>query len=133
VGRASILIVDDDEAFGRASVDKLVRAGFSARFHRGPFGCLNAIRETDCGLVLLDVSMPKLDGAMVLRLIRQTFAPRRIPVLLFSNMERPYLSRLAASIGADGAISKNADEAELSAQIRAAMAESLRPAHLGQR
>ncbi|MCC6558161.1 MAG: response regulator [Polyangiaceae bacterium] len=117
-----ILVIDDDEAFGLRTVKTLKRAGFDARFHRGPFGTLGAVRESRCDVVLLDVSMPKLDGAALVRMIRETFSSNRIRVVLFSNMEVGALQRLAGWVGAHDAISKSAGDADLVAQVSGVIA-----------
>jgi two-component system response regulator PrrA len=118
-----ILIVDDDASFGASAVKILQDAGFQARFHRGPFGSLHAIRETACDAVLLDVNMPKLDGAQLVRMIQQAFGALRPSVLLCSNMTAGTLQRIAQAIGAQGAIPKDAPSSELVTRIMAALAE----------
>lgn len=117
-----ILIVDDDASFGARAVKTLQDAGFQARFHHGPFGSLHAIRETASEVVLLDVNMPKLDGAQLVRMIQQAFGARRPSVLLWSNMHPRPLQRIAAVIGAQGAIVKDAPDAELITHVTAALA-----------
>jgi two-component system response regulator PrrA len=118
-----ILIVDDDASFGASAVKILQDAGFQARFHRGPFGSLHAIRETACDAVLLDVNMPKLDGAQLMRMIQQAFGALRPSVLLCSNMSLGTLQRIAQAIGAQGAIPKDAPNSEVVTSIKAALAE----------
>jgi CheY-like chemotaxis protein len=116
-----VLVIDDDAAFGEYAVQVLERAGFVSRFHRGPFGTLMAIREMDCDLVLLDVSMPRLDGPMLARMIRNAFGATKLRVFLCSGMTPGPLARLAQAAGADGAITKDtldrAPEEELSALL----------------
>jgi PleD family two-component response regulator len=112
-----ILVIDDDDSFGLRMAQTLKQAGFDARFHRGPFGTLGAIRESRCDVVLLDVSMPKLDGAALVHMIRDTFSTARIRVVLFSSMEAGALQRLAAWVGAHHAISKSVADDEVVAQI----------------
>jgi chemosensory pili system protein ChpA (sensor histidine kinase/response regulator) len=119
-----ILIIDDDANFGANAVQMLESAGFNARFHRGPFGSLQAIRETVCELVLLDVNMPKLDGPLLVRMIRDAFGLGRIKVLLCSNMEPAPLERLAKAMGVHGAVPKSVPQAEIIDQVRAVLPQS---------
>lgn len=116
-----ILIIDDDAVFGASAVRTLESAGFSARFHRGPFGSLQAIRETLCDVVLLDVNMPKLDGPLLVRMIRDAFGRGGVKVLLCSDMEPGPLERLAKVMGVHGAVPKQLPEAALVDQVRAAL------------
>jgi len=113
-----ILVIDDDMEVGTRMAHTLQQAGFYAMFHRGPFGTLNAVRESRCDLILLDVSMPKLDGASIVRMVRDTFLTNRIRVVLFSNMEIGALRRLASWMNVHEAISKRASDADVVAQIQ---------------
>ncbi len=116
-----ILFIDDNDSDGIKTFHRLTNLGFVARFHRGPFGTLAAIRDTHCDLVLLDVNMPGLDGPALVRVIRHTY--NQLPLLLFSNMEKPVLERIARHIGADGAISKSASDDELIKVLQATFEE----------
>ncbi len=119
-----ILIIDDDASFGASAVRTLEGAGFSARFHRGPFGSLQAIRETLCDVVLLDVNMPKLDGPLLVRMIRDAFGRGGVKVVLCSNMEPGPLERLAKVMGVHGAVPKQMPESLLVDQVRSALPRS---------
>jgi len=114
-----ILFIDDDDKDGIATFHRLAKLGFVARFHRGPFGTLAAIRDTQCDLVLLDVNMPGLDGPALVRVIRHTY--NQLPVLLFSNMEQSVLERIGRHIGANGAIPKSTDDEALASTITTAL------------
>ena len=126
-----ILFIDDDDRDGIDTFHRLTKLGFVARYHRGPFGTLAAIRDTQCDLVLLDVNMPGLDGPSLLRVIRHTYS--HLPVLLFSNMESSALQRIVRHIGADGSIVKTAPEEELAATLHEVLEESLQKRKSGNR
>jgi len=100
-----VLIIDDDDAFGVNASKQLESAGFRARFHRGPFGTLQALQKFSCDVVLLDISMPKLDGSLMARMIRDTFG-HSVKILLCSNMEPAVLTRIARRLDADGSVPK---------------------------
>lgn len=106
-----ILIIDDDDAFGRSAARLLARMGLGASFHRGPFGTLNAVRQSGCDVVLLDIDMPSLDGASLARMLRTTFGDR-VRVVLCSNMEGAFLQRVADELRLFGAVPKVAFEEE---------------------
>ncbi|UQA55483.1 response regulator [Polyangium aurulentum] len=118
-----VLVVDDDASYGARAVQILQDAGFQARFHRGPFGSLHAIRETNCDVLLLDVNMPKLDGPQLVRMIQQAFGARRPEMLLYSNMSLGILERIAGAIGAQGAVPKDATPEEMVARVQRALAK----------
>ncbi|MDI1449044.1 response regulator [Polyangium sp. 6x1] len=119
--RRKVLVIDDDDDFGRRAAWALEDAGLSARFHHGPQGSLQAIRETACDVVLLDVNMPQLDGPRLMRMIRETFTAPRVRVILCSNMHKAVLQRLADQLGADGAIPKPEDTQELAGALEVAL------------
>lgn len=112
-----ILIVDDDADFGMRTAQMLREAAFRARFHRGPFGTLSAIRESYCDLVVLDVCMPELDGPALVKLIQRNFSSQ-VRVLLCSNMPPATLRRLADTLAVSGAVPKGAVETEMINTIR---------------
>ncbi|MDC3955255.1 response regulator [Polyangium jinanense] len=120
-GRRKVLIIDDDDDFGRNAASALEGAGFIARFNHGPQGSLQAIRETSCDVVLLDVNMPQLDGPRLVRMIRETSSAPRVRVILCSNMHKGLLQKLADRLGADGAIQKPEDTQELASALEAAL------------
>lgn len=121
-----ILFIDDDDADGIATFHRLTKLGFTARFHRGPFGTLAAIRDTQCDLVMLDVNMPGLDGTALIRVIRHTY--NQLPILLYSNMEKAVLDRIGRLIGADCAIIKGVTDEDLVGTLREVLAETLQRA-----
>lgn len=120
-GRRKVLVIDDDDDFGRRAALALEGAGFIARFNHGPQGSLQAIRETACDVVLLDVNMPQLDGPRLVRMIRETSSAPRVRVILCSNMHKGVLQKLADRLGADGAIQKPEDTQELVSALEAAL------------
>ncbi len=125
-----VLIVDDDETFGRTAARLLSRAGLYAVFHRGPFGTVNAVRASGCDVLLLDINMPSLDGAALARMVTSTFGGR-VRVVLCSNMASEHLARLAVRMGLQGGLSKEAFEDErldvILAELRLRKPRSLPP------
>ncbi|WP_287130157.1 response regulator transcription factor [Candidatus Cyanaurora vandensis] len=67
-------------------------------------------------VILLDISMPKLDGIEVTRLIKSLNAQARILILTMHEQE-DYLFRIMGA-GADGYLLKNAEKDELLESIR---------------
>jgi DNA-binding NarL/FixJ family response regulator len=98
------LVVDDDEGFCWRATRLLRSAGLDARFHRGPFGTVHAVRQSASEVVLLDVNMPSLDGLALARLLRSTVSHARL--VLCSNMKLVPLQRMATNLGLHGALSK---------------------------
>ncbi len=116
--KARIVIIDDDVVFGTKALKLLENAGFPARFHRGPFGSLLAVHESNCDVILLDICMPKLDGNVISRLIQGTFGKTK-RIVLCSNMERKTLERMTPMLGAHGYLPKQLFDAESITEIAA--------------
>lgn len=80
-----VLIADDEELVLQLAQDLLTRAGFRVLCARDGIEALSmhAQREAEVALVLLDRSMPVLDGPAVLRELRRR-SPQ-LPVILSSG------------------------------------------------
>jgi len=116
---ACVLIIDDDPTFGQRAVRCLERSGLTARFHRGPFGSLHAIRETGCDVVLVDIDMPRLDGGLLVKMVRDAYGLGQTRIVLVGDKPDQELMQLAATVGAHGFVSKQAPDAELAERVHA--------------
>jgi len=68
---ASVLLVDDDDAFRRALAIELARLGFTvATAPTGEEG-LRKMKEIDAEIVLLDLRLPDMSGLDVLKILRE--------------------------------------------------------------
>lgn len=115
---ARILIIDDDKDFGEITVRRLSYGGHKATFHHGPFGSVNAIRKGEFELVILDISMPALNGAQIVQLIRETKGLEEVKILLYSGMDTESLRGEAAKLDVNSYLSKSASKDELLAKIK---------------
>jgi CheY-like chemotaxis protein len=113
-----VLIIDEDAAFGRRAVRCLERDGFLARFHQGPFGSLHAIRETASDIVLVDIDMPRLDGGLLVKMVRDAYGLGQTRVMLIGDHPDDQLAELALTVGAHGYVSKSANDLDFIRRIR---------------
>ena len=104
------VLVADDHAIIRdglrkilADTDDLVVAGEAANGN----AALQAVRERDWALVILDISMPGRNGLELIKLIRQERP--RLPVLIFSMHHEAQYAVRAIRAGASGYLSKESD------------------------
>ena len=114
-----VLIIDDDATFGSRAVRCLERDGFSARFHQGPFGSLHAIRETLSDIVLVDIDMPRLDGGLLVKMVREAYGLGQTRIMLVGNRPEDQLAELASTVGAHGYVSKRAADADFLHRVQA--------------
>jgi signal transduction histidine kinase len=114
-----ILVVDDDEASRRAYATLLLDAGYRVREASDGAACLAAVGARVPSLILLDVSMPGLDGLETLRLLREG-PHRNMPVVLVTgNRLDPESIGSGLELGAEEYLQKPVRPAELRARLRA--------------
>jgi signal transduction histidine kinase len=116
---AEILVVDDDDD-GRASLAAILETGgYYVREARDGRDGLTAVELHTPSLVLLDVSMPGMDGLETLRRLRSG-AQRDVPVILLTGKRfDPDSIGEGLELGADEYLPKPVRPPELLARIRA--------------
>jgi len=78
-----VLIVDDDEALGRALARQLSRSGYEVVVHHEGETALAAIRGGGFEAIVSDIEMPGLTGIELLRAVRDH--DRDLPVILITG------------------------------------------------
>lgn len=113
-----ILIVDDDRSLLELLTDYLGRLGYDVRGVPDGQQALACLDDSPPELVLLDVTMPGLDGWQVLARIR---AASQIPVIMLTARgDEPEVLRGFAG-GADDYVTKPFSFAQLAARIKAVL------------
>ena len=114
-----ILVVDDDADNRLGYVALLRDAGYAVREAHDGASCLAAVEHRPPALILLDVSMPGIDGFETLRRLRAG-AHRDVPVILVTG-QRVDAESVGAGLelGAEEYLQKPVRPAELRARIRA--------------
>jgi two-component system response regulator MprA len=114
---AKLLVVDDDPALSRTLRRALSVEGYAVDCAGDGLEALDRLSETAYDAVVLDVSMPRLDGLAVCRQLRR--ARDRTPVLMLTARDevRDRVSGLDA--GADDYLVKPFALDELNARLRA--------------
>ena len=79
--------------------------------------CLEAVKQGKPDLILLDVSMPKLDGYETCRLLKANPDTRDIPVIFLSARTQADEREMGLRAGAQGYLSKPFDPTTLYSQI----------------
>ncbi len=121
-----ILIVDDEPEIGRILGLILRGAGFEAAAVDGGRAALAHLASSATDLVLLDVTMPEIDGFETLRRIREAPATARLPVLMLTANASAADRTRAESLGADDFIAKPFDPADVVERVRAARLGAMR-------
>jgi len=123
---ARLLVIDDDRSLVELLSDYLGRAGYEITGAADGRAGLEALASDAPDLVLLDVTMPGLDGWQVLARIR---AVSTVPVVMLTARgdEAEILRGFAG--GADDYVTKPFSFAQLAARVRAIL-ERAAPSHV---
>jgi CheY-like chemotaxis protein len=107
--RRRVLIVDDSEIVARLLKEELQAKGFEIQYAPDAEKATSIIlkRQTRPDLILLDINMPKVDGAQFCRFVKKNDMFKTIKVIFCSGEDREKVKRLVAECGADGFILKD--------------------------
>jgi two-component system, OmpR family, response regulator len=111
-----ILIIEDDSSIAELQKDYLEVAGFQVRVCVDGLTGLEAIRENEYDLLILDIMLPGMDGLEILRSMKED---KDIPVLLVSAKKEEIDKIKGLSLGADDYITKPFSPGELVARVKA--------------
>jgi two-component system OmpR family response regulator len=114
---ATILVVDDEEALCDLVSSALRFAGYLVKTQNDGFGALQVIKTDPPDLVVLDVSMPELDGFEVCRRIRRDGI--QIPVIFLTARDDIDDLRTGFRQGGDDYLTKPFSLEELGLRIEA--------------
>jgi CheY-like chemotaxis protein len=108
-GRRKVLIVDDSEIVAQLLRADLEEKGFEIQYAPDAEKATSIIlkRQTRPDLILLDINMPKVDGAQFCRFVKKNEMFKSIKVLFCSGEAREKIARLVEECGADGYILKD--------------------------
>lgn len=113
-----ILIVDDDEHIAELISLYLIKECFDTRIEGDGEAALQAFREYQPHLVLLDIMLPGIDGYEVCSEIRKT---SQVPIIMLSAKGEIFDKVLGLKLGADDYIMKPFDSNEMVARVRAVL------------
>ena len=117
------LLVVDDLADNRIILSRrLVRRGFEVVEADGGRVALELIAQQPFDLVLLDITMPDLDGISVLKTIRQSHSPSTLPVIMVTANSQSADTVAALTLGANDYVTKPVDFPVALARIEAQVA-----------
>lgn len=102
----NILLVDDDPATLRVYSYTLMKKGYLVDTAKDGFAALEAMRSRKPDIVILDLMMPRLSGAEVLKLMHSKPELQSLPVIVLSNAYIGTLTTEAAEAGAQKGLLK---------------------------
>lgn len=122
----NILVVEDNPINQLIATRLLEKAGHSVRLADNGRVALEILRDQGFDLVLMDLSMPEMDGFTATRLIREreTGTSQRLPIVAFTANTLQGERERCAQVGMDGFVSKPVDPATLLQVIAEALVRS---------
>ena len=118
----SILVVDDSEANRQSLLRRLKRHGYLVDEAADGESAIQYLSANRADLVLLDVMMPGISGLEVLRHIRSSDPPERLPVIMATAMDASEDIVTALGMGANDYITKPLDFPVVLARVRTQLA-----------
>ena len=116
-----ILIVEDEDDFAFILKDVLKKAGYEPVWARDGQQGLDQLAKLKPDLVLLDWSMPVMDGESFCRELRRRPESRETPVILLTVKQGEPNELEALHFGADDFLNKPFQPDELLARVRAVL------------
>ncbi|MCL5109181.1 MAG: response regulator [Chloroflexi bacterium] len=106
-GHGKVLVVDDDPFIRSLLAAWLQEAGYGVVMAADGQQALERVREDRPDIILLDLTMPRLDGYAVVRWLRQRPETRGLPILVVSADVRAH--QKLAGLRVEGILSKPFD------------------------
>jgi DNA-binding NarL/FixJ family response regulator len=126
-----ILVVDSSAGARNQVAGLLARIGYETRQARNGLEALEAVKELQPALVLLEVNLSEVSGYGVCRQLRDRYGDDIAIIFLSGERTEPYDRVAGLLLGADDYIVKPFDEGELLARVRSALRQSDRPPSSG--
>jgi adenylate cyclase len=103
---ACVLVVDDDQDSLEILSTYMEKAGYDTVRAANGWEALIKLDQNDISLMLLDLSMPGMDGATLLRILRNDNRRRNLPVILVTAMRDVDQYNRASQLGVNGCLLK---------------------------
>jgi len=122
--QSHVLVVDDDSINRRIARSALEKQGYRVSEAADGMAALERIQEGGLSLVLLDLSMPRLNGGELLKKLRSSGEGSRVPIIVLTGSGDEMAEEQSMEDGADDYILKPLDPARLTARVRAVLRRS---------
>jgi DNA-binding response OmpR family regulator len=113
-----ILVVEDDREMVDLLRFNLKRAGFSVATAFSGVEALKKVCSIRPDLILLDLTLPELDGFVVCEVLRQDSLTRSIPIVILTALTSQFARLTGLEAGASDFVTKPFSPKELIARIQ---------------
>jgi DNA-binding response OmpR family regulator len=94
-----VLVVEDEDILVRELEERLIAEGFNVRIALNGSEGLELALKDHPDLILLDILLPKLNGAMMLKYLREDPWGSRVKVIILTNVKEPSMVSEMMKIG----------------------------------
>ncbi len=115
---AKVLIVDDEPHMLRVAELSIKKGGYDIVIGRNGRDALALAALEQPGLIIMDVTMPEMDGLTALALLKADTATAHIPVIMLTVRGQTHTREQAESSGAALYLTKPFSPAQLLAEAR---------------
>jgi len=119
-----ILIIDDDRKLTDLIKTYLEKHKYKVSIENSPILGFEKFKNEDCDLIILDITMPEMDGFQLLRKIR---ASSTIPIIMLTARGEVSDRVIGLELGADDYMPKPFEPEELIARIQSILRRTTNP------
>lgn len=113
-----VLVVDDERDWADGLKDALGERGYRTQVAYDGYGAIEAVRSWAPDIVLLDLSMPGMDGLEVCRRLKREPSGMMVPIIMLTGLTALENRVAAFRLGIDDYVSKPIEMEELDARIQ---------------
>lgn len=113
MSKHKVLIVEDNPLNMELATDVLETAGYTVLQAESAEAAISLARSGKPALIIMDISLPGMDGLTAVRVLKQDSATKDIPVVALTAHAMKGDREKALSAGCDGYLTKPIDTKEL--------------------
>ena len=115
--RGRILVVDDRPSNLKLAAEVLVAAGYDVQRAADAEEAVDILQRTPIDLILMDISMPGMDGLELTRILKSDESTRQVCIVALTALALKGDDQKALEAGCDGYIAKPLDTRKLPLQV----------------
>lgn len=108
-----ILLVEDEPEFRLALRMRLEANGYNIIEADDGMSGLDAVRQQNPDLIILDVMLPRMNGFKVARLLKYSAKYKHVPLMMLTVMSQASDRKMGQAVGADAYLTKPYQPQEL--------------------